>query len=119
MQKAIKYKSQETSLKQIRRQKAITLRNAESISPLANAEKYALINSHFQYHQKLRYPEIPSFPTSNDFEFKPLIRKSYFKCYAKESLSPIKSIRRKPTLTDNEFKEISQLIKIMNAPKVN
>ncbi|OMJ87769.1 hypothetical protein SteCoe_10516 [Stentor coeruleus] len=119
MQKAMKQRTHETSLKHIQRQSIITLRTGESKSALGNTDKIVSANSHFQYHQKLKYPDIPSFPAYNDFGFKPLIRKSYFKCYEKESLSPIKSVRQKPTFTDNEFKEISQLIKLINTHKLN
>ncbi|OMJ89089.1 hypothetical protein SteCoe_8810 [Stentor coeruleus] len=64
-----------------------------------------------------KYSDIPSIPTSTDYEYKPLIRKAYFKQYTKESVSPIKSSRRPPTLSENDLKEISQLIKMMSLSK--
>lgn len=117
MQGATKQKSINSSIECHKRKQTRKLRNFGSTSPKMSTNRNSLLNSNFQYHQKVNYLEIPSLPTPTDLEYKSLIRKSYFKQYTKESISPIKGSRRLPTLSENDFKEISQLIKIINLSK--
>lgn len=113
MERMIKRKSLVNSPAHQRKPRNSTSSNVASISPRRTTEKNAPGNSNFQGQQRVKFPEIPSVPTSNDFEFKPLIRKALFKPYMKESLSPIKNPRGAPALSENDFKEITHLIRLM------
>ncbi|OMJ87770.1 hypothetical protein SteCoe_10517 [Stentor coeruleus] len=69
-------------------------------------------------HLTARSPDIPSCPTEQDFEYKPLIRKAIFKDLMKDPISPIKNRKfTVPSMSENDFQDINQLIRIIDNKK--
>lgn len=101
-----------------KRTSKITPRNLESTTSNLNSKVKSSVCPSIRLHLTARSPDIPSCPTEQDFEYKPLIRKAIFKDLMKDPISPIKNRKcTVPSMSENDFQDINQLIRIIDNRK--